>query len=78
MTARPPREHDPRITVIQQELCDDKRSKGDKYRELFVGQPGAWAISPWRISSAMGSSSSSNSSSSSQEDSSVKQSFNPQ
>ena len=37
-----PREHDPRITVIQQELFNEKRSKGDKYRELFIGQPGLW------------------------------------
>ena len=40
--ARPPREHDPRITVIQQELFNENRSKGDKYRELFVGKPGIW------------------------------------
>jgi acetyltransferase-like isoleucine patch superfamily enzyme len=39
-----PREHDPRITVIQQELFDEKRSKADKYRELVVGQPGAWPL----------------------------------
>ena len=42
MTGRPPREHDPRITVIQQELFDENRSKADKYRELFVGRPGLW------------------------------------
>ena len=41
---RPPREHDPRITVIQQELFDESRSKGDKYRELFVGKPGLGAL----------------------------------
>jgi hypothetical protein len=34
-----PREHDPRITVIQQELFNEKRSKVDKYRELVVGRP---------------------------------------
>ena len=55
MTARPPlstdarsakveREHDPRITVIQQELFNENRSKGEKYRELFVGKPGLGAL----------------------------------
>ncbi len=42
--ARAPREHDPRITVIQQELFNEKRSKVDKYRELVVGQPGLWPL----------------------------------
>ena len=40
MTVRPAREHDPRITVIQQELFNERRSKGEKYRELFIGRPG--------------------------------------
>ena len=44
MTTRPAREHDPRITVIQQELFNESRSRGDKYRELFVGQPGIGAL----------------------------------
>lgn len=35
-----PREHDPRITVIQQELFNEKRSKADKYRDLVIGRPG--------------------------------------
>ena len=52
MTERQPRrEHDPRITVIQQELFNENRSKGDKYRELFVGQPGIWRadqVRSWR------------------------------
>jgi acetyltransferase-like isoleucine patch superfamily enzyme len=39
-----PREHDPRITVIQQELFNEKRSKVDKYRELVVGRPGLWPL----------------------------------
>jgi len=39
-----PREHDPRITVIQQELFNEKRSRADKYRELVVGQPGVWPL----------------------------------
>jgi acetyltransferase-like isoleucine patch superfamily enzyme len=34
------RPHDPRITVIQQELFDERRSKADKYRDLVVGRPG--------------------------------------
>lgn len=38
--AKPAREHDPRITVIQKELFDEKKSKVDKYRELVIGRPG--------------------------------------
>ena len=38
--AKPTREHDPRITVIQKELFDEKKSKADKYRDLVIGQPG--------------------------------------
>jgi acetyltransferase-like isoleucine patch superfamily enzyme len=34
------REHDPRITVIQQELFNERRSKADKYRDLVIGRPG--------------------------------------
>ena len=34
------REHDPRITVIQRELFDERRSKMDKYRDLVIGRPG--------------------------------------
>ncbi|HUE87566.1 MAG TPA: acyltransferase [Vicinamibacterales bacterium] len=34
------REHDPRITVIQQALFDDKKSKADKYRDLVIGRSG--------------------------------------
>ena len=37
---KPPREHDPRITVIQRELFDDNKSKVDKYRDLVIGRPG--------------------------------------
>ena len=43
-SAKAAREHDPRITVIQQELFDEQRSKGDKYRDLFVGRPGLGAL----------------------------------
>lgn len=55
MTQRPPisteapgakveREHDPRITVIQQELFNESRTRGEKYRELFVGKRGVGAL----------------------------------
>ena len=37
---RTARHHDPRITVIQRELFDERRSKADKYRDLVVGRPG--------------------------------------
>jgi acetyltransferase-like isoleucine patch superfamily enzyme len=36
----PTREHDPRITVIQQELFSEGKSKADKYRSLVIGRPG--------------------------------------
>jgi acetyltransferase-like isoleucine patch superfamily enzyme len=38
------REHDPRITVIQHELFDEKKSKADKYRDLVIGRPGWGAL----------------------------------
>ena len=38
------REYDPRITVIQRELFDSRKSKARRYRELVVGQPGLWAL----------------------------------
>jgi acetyltransferase-like isoleucine patch superfamily enzyme len=38
------REHDPRITVIQRELFDDKKSRVDKYRDLVIGRPGVWPL----------------------------------
>lgn len=34
------RDHDPRITVIQRELFDEKKTKADKYRDLVIGRPG--------------------------------------
>ena len=43
-SAKGERENDPRITIIQQELFDEKKSKGDKYRELFIGRPGLGAL----------------------------------
>ena len=42
--AGPPREHDPRITVIQQELFDAKKSKMQRYSDLVVGRPGLWPL----------------------------------
>jgi len=38
--SRGPRIPNPSITVIQQELFDERRSKADKYRDLVVGRPG--------------------------------------
>jgi acetyltransferase-like isoleucine patch superfamily enzyme len=38
------RAHDPRITVIQHELFDERRSKVDKYRDLVIGRPGLWPL----------------------------------
>jgi acetyltransferase-like isoleucine patch superfamily enzyme len=40
----PHREHDPRITVIQRELFDERKSKRHRYAELVVGEPGLWAL----------------------------------
>lgn len=42
--AVPPREHDPRITVIQQELFDEKKSRMRRYSDLVVGRPGLWPL----------------------------------
>ena len=39
-----PRANDPRITVIQQELFDERRSRRQRYTDLFVGQPGLWPL----------------------------------
>jgi len=39
-----PRDHDPRITVIQKELFDERKSKRQRYAELVVGEPGLWAL----------------------------------
>ena len=48
-------EHDPRITVIQQELFNEKRSKGAKYRELFVGQAGVWPLIKYELAMVLAS-----------------------
>jgi acetyltransferase-like isoleucine patch superfamily enzyme len=39
-----PRANDPRITVIQQELFDERRSRRQRYTDLFIGQPGFWPL----------------------------------
>lgn len=37
-------ENDPRITVIQKELFDERKSKVEKYCELVVGEKGFWPL----------------------------------
>jgi acetyltransferase-like isoleucine patch superfamily enzyme len=44
-----PREHDPRITVIQKELFDERKSKRQRYAELFVGEDGLWALLKYEV-----------------------------
>jgi acetyltransferase-like isoleucine patch superfamily enzyme len=43
------REHDPRITVIQKELFDERKSKRQRYAELVVGEPGLWPLIKYEI-----------------------------
>lgn len=43
------RPHDPRITVIQQELFDERRSKFAKYQALVVGRPGLGALLAYEL-----------------------------
>jgi len=43
------REHDPRITVIQKELFDDRKSRLQRYQELVIGEPGLWALVKYEI-----------------------------
>ena len=43
------REHDPRITVIQKELFDEKKSKRQRYSDLVIGRPGFWALVKYEI-----------------------------
>jgi acetyltransferase-like isoleucine patch superfamily enzyme len=45
--------HDPRITVIQRELFDERRSKVDKYRDLVIGQPGWWPLIRYELAVLM-------------------------
>jgi acetyltransferase-like isoleucine patch superfamily enzyme len=44
VNAKSVREHDPRITVIQRELFDEKKSKVGKYRDLVIGRAGLWPL----------------------------------
>jgi acetyltransferase-like isoleucine patch superfamily enzyme len=43
------REHDPRITVIQKELFDERKSKRQRYAELVVGKPGLLALLKYEL-----------------------------
>lgn len=43
------RAHDPRITVIQRELFDARRSAVGKYRDLVIGRPGLGALIGYEI-----------------------------
>jgi acetyltransferase-like isoleucine patch superfamily enzyme len=49
MTGQVDRAHDPRITVIQQELFDERKSKADKYRDLVIGRPGFGALVTYEL-----------------------------
>jgi acetyltransferase-like isoleucine patch superfamily enzyme len=44
-----PREHDPRITVIQRELFDERKSKVGKYRDLVIGRPGLGPLMAYEL-----------------------------
>lgn len=50
--SKPSRPHDPRITVIQQELFDERRSKAQRYTDLVVGKPGVWALVTYEVVTA--------------------------
>ncbi len=43
------RDHDPRITVIQQELFDERKSKVQKYRDLVIGRPGVGPLIAYEL-----------------------------
>ena len=43
------REHDARITVIQRELFDEKKSKSQRYAALVVGRPGLLALLKYEL-----------------------------
>ena len=47
--ASPDRPHDPRITVIQQELFDESKSKVAKYQDLVVGRAGLGALVAYEL-----------------------------
>ena len=40
---------DPRITVIQRELFDEKRSKVQRYADLVIGRSGFWALAKFEL-----------------------------
>jgi acetyltransferase-like isoleucine patch superfamily enzyme len=44
-----PREHDPRITVIQHELFDERKSKVGKYRDLVIGRTGVGPLVSYEL-----------------------------
>ena len=46
---KPAREHDARITVIQRELFDERKSKAQRYAELVVGKPGLLALLKYEL-----------------------------
>jgi acetyltransferase-like isoleucine patch superfamily enzyme len=43
------REPDPRITVIQKELFDERKSKRQRYSEMVVGKPGLLALIKYEV-----------------------------
>ncbi len=43
------REHDPRITVIQRELFDERRSKVRRYADLVIGRAGWWPLIKYEL-----------------------------
>jgi acetyltransferase-like isoleucine patch superfamily enzyme len=43
------RAHDPRITVIQRELFDERKSKVGKYRDLVIGRSGWGALIAYEL-----------------------------
>jgi acetyltransferase-like isoleucine patch superfamily enzyme len=51
--SKAPREHDPRITVIQRELFDEKKSKIDKYRDLVIGRSGLGPLLRFELVTAL-------------------------
>jgi acetyltransferase-like isoleucine patch superfamily enzyme len=40
---------DPKITVIQRELFDEKRSKVQRYADLVIGRSGFWALAKFEL-----------------------------
>ena len=46
---RPPREHDPNITVIQEELFALGRSKASRYAALVIGRTSLWALVKYEL-----------------------------